>query len=187
MCGLHFGFVSVFYQSNLFGEHIPENSRQEVGRGCDLLGERFAVIVIMSRKKILIVTGVAVLVVATTLLVVRACETVVRYHVQLHYNWFEYEAYTDEGVNTTVPMEIMLTDFRADTTTNDGTFLAQVLVQPRGNRTPEGIVRLSFAPYQVHTYGGHRLYVERYDYNRETGQLIIIMTVEQRRYQTWGK
>ena len=86
-----------------------------------------------------------------------------------------------------MPLEIMLTDFRADTTTSDGTYIATTLLQLRGNNSPDGIIQLTFHPYQVHTFLNHRLYIEKYSYSSQTQQLSVIMTVEQRRYQTWIK
>lgn len=84
-----------------------------------------------------------------------------------------------------MPIEIMLVQFVADTTINDGTYLAQTYVQPRGNKTPDNIISMNFAPYKVHTFMKHRLYIEEYSYNRQTDKLIVVLIVEQRRYQTW--
>lgn len=139
----------------------------------------------LTKKRIIITTAIIAAIACATLLTLWACQTITRYHVILHQNYFEYTAYTDDNSVADMPVEIMLTGFIADTVSNDGSYLAQTLVQPRANNNPENIVELTFAPYQVHNYNNHRLYIESYNYNKETQQLIVIMIVEQRRYQTW--
>lgn len=137
------------------------------------------------KKKLCIILSVALVVLSGIVFAVWACHTTVRYHVNLHRNYFEYTAYTDDNKQADMPLEIMLVSFMADTTTNDGSYVAQTYIQPRGNKLPDKIIALDFAPYQVHIFEKHRLYIEEYSYNKHTGQLIVIMTVEQRRYQTW--
>ena len=138
-----------------------------------------------SLRKRIIIGVVVTLVAITTLLIVWSCQVVERYHVDLHYNYFEYSGYTDDNQSSQLPFEIMLTQFKADTTTNDGTYLAETLIQPRGNKLPDNIECFTFAPYQVHIYENYRLFIEQYEYNPSQGLLYVTMIVERRRYQTW--
>lgn len=139
------------------------------------------------KKKIPIIIATSLCIAIIIATIVWSCQTITRYHVILHHNFFEHMAYTDQNTEASMPLEIMLTDFRADTTTSDGTYIATTLLQLRGNNSPDGIIQLTFHPYQVHTFLNHRLYIEKYSYSSQTQQLSVIMTVEQRRYQTWIK
>lgn len=135
----------------------------------------------MKQKYIIIISIAAIVIIS---FFVWQCHIVEQYSVYLHKNYFEFQCYNNKN-NTPaeLPFEIMLTGFTADTTTNDGTYMATVLLQPRNNISPENITEMKFAPYQVKTYNGYRLYIEEYDYKPSTKQLIVILTVEKRRYQ----
>lgn len=136
------------------------------------------------KKKHIIIIAIAAL--SAMALYVWQIQTIEEYQVYLHRNYFEYQGYNTENELVTLPFEIMLTDFVADTTTNDGTYKAGILLQPKLNKKPEKIIKKTLAPYQVETYNGYRLYLDEYDYKKETQQLIIVLTVERRRYQLWS-
>lgn len=119
--------------------------------------------------------------ICTTLLY--SFQTVSRYHVELHYNYFENMGYTDKNQYIRMPIEIMLTKFQIDSVNQIATI--DMLVQPIQNKDPKQIVKLSATPNSVHTILNHKLYIEQYAYNRKYDRLIISLIVEQKRYQMW--
>lgn len=106
------------------------------------------------------------------------------YHIYLHENYFEYEAYREDNSPVDLPFEVMLTGIkkvaRHDT---DSVYCFSLLMQPRANHDPRRIVAFDIEPLQTETYNHYNFFIEQFAYNEQERRMQVFLTVEKRRYQ----
>lgn len=104
--------------------------------------------------------------------------------LMVHQNIFEHEVYTDGNTSVDIPFEVMLTDFKRDTTCpaeTDTAYTATLLLQPRGNDEPENIEIANLHRMETYKYMHYQVYIREYTFNPENGKLAVILGIERLR------
>lgn len=137
------------------------------------------------KKRIFIIAAVAAVIIGAVSIYIYASQVVYSATVPLYRNVFVNMGY-ENGQEKRIPFEIMLSKFAADTTRQgkDGYYIAQIFMKSYNS---DSISTEVLRPYDVVTYNGYRIYLESYNYSKESDRLYCAVVVEQRRYQTWGK
>lgn len=106
------------------------------------------------------------------------------YHLYLHENIFEREAYCDDNTATELPFEVMLTGIkRVEKEGADSAYCFSLLMQPCGNRDPRAIESFELEPLQTESYRHFNFYIEEFAFNEKEGRMQVFLCVEKRRYQ----
>lgn len=136
------------------------------------------------KKKAIKYTAVTLAALALIILAALMIQPTANYHVFLHQNIFEWEAYEDDNTAADIPFEVMLSDFHKKAKEGqDSVYVASIFLQPRGNKDSQAIVNMELEPNQTEHYMHYDLYIEEFAYNETEGKLQVFLKVEQRRYQ----
>ena len=137
----------------------------------------------MKRKGVWIAVIAAVCVMAGVY--IYAVQVERRIGVQLFRNVFvDTGIDEDGGGEVRLPFEVMLGKFAADTARQgeDGYYAAVLYLREYG---ADEVTTVTLYPYDVAVYGGYRIYLDSFSYNKMTDRLFCMVVMERRRYQTW--